>query len=131
MADEPRMISSQEIQFAVDYEDGERAEGIRVIPSAVRALEAEHGCRFGELAKFDREDWMWTAVHIFLTLRRGEDRDFDEWLDAVDKIQMAVIDDPTPTSGRSRKQSGSSGRRSTKAKTSTGSPSSETENPTS
>ena len=43
MADAPRMISYQEIQFAVDYEDGERAEGIRVIPSAVRALEAEHG----------------------------------------------------------------------------------------
>jgi len=130
MADEPRVISYNEIQFAVDYEDGERAEGIRVIPSAVRALEAEHGCRFGELAKFDREDWMWTAVHIFLTLRRGEERDFDEWLDSVDQIQMAVID-ATPTSGPSRKQSGSSGRRSTKAKTSTGSPSSETETPTS
>ena len=130
MADEPRVISYNEIQFAVDYEDGERAEGIRVIPSAVRALEAEHGCRFGELAKFDREDWMWTAVHIFLTLRRGEERDFDEWLDAVDKIQMAVID-ATPTSGLSRKRSGSSGRRSTKAKTSTGSSSSETETPVS
>ena len=131
MSDEaPRSISYGEIEFAVVYEDGTRAEGIRVIPSAVRALETEHGCRFGELARFDREDWMWSAVHIFLTLRRGEERDFDEWRDSVDQIQMAVID-ATPPSGLSRKRSGSSGRRSTKAKTSTGSSSSETETPVS
>ena len=75
------------------------------------------------------------AMHITSSVFINDDEsglhgDFDEWLDSVDQIQMAVID-ATPTSGLSRKRSGSSGRRSTKAKTSTGSSSSETETPVS
>ncbi len=119
MADTPRTIDYSTLRLAVEYADGTRVEGIRVIPSATRAIEAEFNEQFSKVATFDREDWMHTAAWTFLKLREGEDRPFDEWLATVDRLQIGVADDDRPTSGPTRKSSGSSGRRSTKAKTST------------
>jgi len=112
-------VSYRAVQFALDFADGSRVEGIRVIPSAVRAIEAEHGQPFSEVATFNREDWMLLAAWTFLRVRRGEVRPFDEWLDTVDEIQIATVDDTDrPTSGLTPALSGSSKQRSKKAKTS-------------
>ncbi len=88
MADTPRTIDYSTLRLAVEYADGTRVEGIRVIPSATRAIEAEFNEQFSKVATFDREDWMHTAAWTFLKLREGEDRPFDEWLATVDRLQI-------------------------------------------
>ena len=46
MPDTPRTIDYSTLRLAVEYADGTRVEGIRVIPSATRAIEAEFNEQF-------------------------------------------------------------------------------------
>lgn len=81
------------MEFKVTYADGSKAEGITLIPSARRAIEAKYGKPFIDVVVGAMSDWSDEAVHTFLTLRRGESRTLDEWLATVDKIE-ASLDSP-------------------------------------
>lgn len=107
------------MEFKVTYADGTVAEGVKLIPSAARAIEAEFGQPFREALESGMEGPYHLAVWTFLRVRCGETRTLEEWLDDVDALEVEVPDGKRPTSGQSRKRSASSGRRSTKAKTST------------
>jgi hypothetical protein len=105
------------MEFKVTYADGTVADGISVIPSAIRAVESEYGKPINEVSQTGFSGWIDLVCWTYVRARLNEDRPLEEWLDSVDKIEIAQAAKPTPTSAR--KRSASSGQRSTKAKTST------------
>lgn len=107
------------MEFRVTYADGSTADGIALIPSARRAIEAEYGKPFIEVVQSGFSDWTDLAVHTFLRIRCGEERPLDEWLATVDRLEVELEAPKESPSGKDPTTSGSSKRQSTQAKTST------------
>lgn len=81
--------------------EGDNVTDVLVPLATFLAFPDEHGGRkLNEaLSEDDFTEWQpWTAWHA-LTARRGETRDFAEWLAAVDWVEMVNVDEPDPSGG--------------------------------
>lgn len=77
--------------------EGENTVEIVVPPASLVAYEVEHDEAVADAAATNRARWFaWLSWHA-LTLRHGETRPFEDWLNAVDDIS-----DVTPKAGATR-----------------------------
>lgn len=96
------------MKFRVTYADGSQVEGIPVIPSARRAVEAEYGKQLVEVMGSGFSDWTDLVVWTFLKIRCGEVRSLDDWLATVDRLEVEMEAPKASTSAKDQSTSDSS-----------------------
>lgn len=83
------------MRFRVIYLDGTEVEVPRTA-SALRAFEEKHQRSLFEIIREGMSWWADELAYASTVQLNGEERDFDEWLATVERIQMATpAVDPT------------------------------------